>query len=348
VGSQSGLCNKCWQKQKYDKSPIGKCSFCNKDRKIKIANPATCQACYTKNNPITKEKHRVGNIKQARTLKSMLSTAIRTAEIRGLPWKITKSELGILREKPCFYCGGSLPPTGHGLDRILNDKKIGYTLENVVPCCATCNMVRGDKLSASEMIVAMQAVKEQRRISFENLHSLGYHVDSRTIFIFGEINTEMSKNVNAAMEIMENINFHAPVIVRVMSEGGNWFDGLAIYDRLKNSNCPIHMIGTGMVASTATAIFQAGDIRELTPNAIFVLHDGTEGFEGEAKSFEAWGETSKKSRQRLYEIYSEKSGKPTSFWQTLCLKDTILDSKQVIDFKLADSIQLPIKNKKVD
>ncbi len=103
------------------------------------------------------------------------------------------------------------------------------------------------------------------------------------------------------------------------------------------------MIGLGMVASTATAIFQAGDLREIMPNSVFLLHDGTEGFEGEAKSFESWAEFSKKSRQTLYQIYSEKSLKPASFWQSLCLKDSILSANQVVDFGLADKIIEPPK-----
>jgi hypothetical protein len=38
----------------------------------------------------------------------------------------------------CYYCGGILPETGHGLDRIDSNK--GYTLKNVRPCCTICNI----------------------------------------------------------------------------------------------------------------------------------------------------------------------------------------------------------------
>jgi ATP-dependent protease ClpP protease subunit len=93
-----------------------------------------------------------------------------------------------------------------------------------------------------------------------------------------------------------------------------------------------------MVASTATVIFQAGKLREITENCLFLIHDGLEGFEGEAKSFESHAEASKKSRQLMYEIYSDASGKPTSFWQTLCLKDTLLWQKDILSYGLADKV----------
>jgi hypothetical protein len=41
----------------------------------------------------------------------------------------------------CHYCGGTLPETGTGIDRI--DHRTGYTAENVVPCCTSCNTRKG-------------------------------------------------------------------------------------------------------------------------------------------------------------------------------------------------------------
>ena len=41
---------------------------------------------------------------------------------------------------PCFYCGGSLPIYGSGIDRI--DSNLGYTIENIRPCCTICNIAK--------------------------------------------------------------------------------------------------------------------------------------------------------------------------------------------------------------
>ena len=43
----------------------------------------------------------------------------------------------------CMYCGSNLyESTGYGLDRIDNSK--GYSLDNVTPCCGTCNRAKGN------------------------------------------------------------------------------------------------------------------------------------------------------------------------------------------------------------
>jgi len=67
----------------------------------------------------------------------------------GLGWTITWEQYSELISNPCTYCGGSLPETSGGLDRLDNSR--GYDPDNVVPCCATCNYVRRDLFTPEEM-----------------------------------------------------------------------------------------------------------------------------------------------------------------------------------------------------
>lgn len=60
----------------------------------------------------------------------------------------------------CFYCRQVVTPTGIGLDRIDNGK--GYSVDNVVSCCSSCNIVRNRILTHQETIVAMNAVLAHR------------------------------------------------------------------------------------------------------------------------------------------------------------------------------------------
>jgi Domain of unknown function (DUF5664) len=85
------------------------------------------------------------------------------AKKKGLEWTISLEEFSSLRSKPCYYCGGELPLRGSGLDRL--DNSWGYRSGNVVPCCTSCNRVRGDYLTPEEMRVAMQAVKHLRLVN---------------------------------------------------------------------------------------------------------------------------------------------------------------------------------------
>jgi hypothetical protein len=73
------------------------------------------------------------------------------AKARGLAWELTDEEFNDLTSQRCRYC--DCPPSnmhrhggenGHfvynGIDRVDNTR--GYTSDNVVPCCSTCNRAK--------------------------------------------------------------------------------------------------------------------------------------------------------------------------------------------------------------
>lgn len=59
---------------------------------------------------------------------------------RGLAWELDEEEFRLLRQEPCWYCGGPLPTSSTGLDRF--NEFEGYRLDNVAPCCWYCNTRR--------------------------------------------------------------------------------------------------------------------------------------------------------------------------------------------------------------
>ena len=55
----------------------------------------------------------------------------------------------------------------------------------------------------------------------------------------------------------------------------------------------------------SSIIFQAADTRIFMPNAIWLMHMGDMGFDGQAQSFEAEAEWAKKDHDRMLDIYTE-------------------------------------------
>lgn len=81
--------------------------------------------------------------------RSVYGTYKRQAANRGYEFKITFEQFLLLIDQSCHYCDN--PPSNryksngrdlfyNGLDRTVNSK--GYTLDNVVPCCGSCNIMK--------------------------------------------------------------------------------------------------------------------------------------------------------------------------------------------------------------
>lgn len=61
-----------------------------------------------------------------------------SASLRGIEFNITFDEFCSFSGSSCYYCGEMLDCIR--LDRV--DNNIGYSIENVVPCCKTCNYMK--------------------------------------------------------------------------------------------------------------------------------------------------------------------------------------------------------------
>lgn len=77
-----------------------------------------------------------------KTKKSYMTWKYQNEIVRGITQNITEEEWNTLIQEPCHYCGYK-HTNGIGLDRIDNSIR-EYTLENVKPCCGSCNLMKGE------------------------------------------------------------------------------------------------------------------------------------------------------------------------------------------------------------
>lgn len=63
----------------------------------------------------------------------------KSAKDRGFVFEFSKEDFSAFLNGQCVYCRDTI--NGVGLDR--KDNKEGYTKENCVNCCSTCNYMKG-------------------------------------------------------------------------------------------------------------------------------------------------------------------------------------------------------------
>jgi ATP-dependent Clp protease, protease subunit len=186
----------------------------------------------------------------------------------------------------------------------------------------------------------------------EKFHQDNIFISSRTIyfggqdFMFGEggdvVNSSTVAQLIKNIHILDCMNSQ-PITIMLNTPGGSWEDGIAVYDIIQKIKSPIIMLGMGKIYSMGSVILQAGDKRYLTKNTSVMIHDGTDGYVGQAKAFESWAKFSKDVRMTMYNIYYErmkiKNPKITlKEIEDLCSHDTIFNSEEAVNVGLADGI----------
>lgn len=94
-------------------------------------------------------KHGVMSDEKA-SMRGLYNQRRRESQTRKYEWKLTVKQFGTITSSSCYYCGKK-PASIHkkrdkeyiynGIDRVDNSK--GYIVGNVVPCCCSCNRIKG-------------------------------------------------------------------------------------------------------------------------------------------------------------------------------------------------------------
>ncbi len=133
--------------------------------------------------------------------------------------------------------------------------------------------------------------------------------DARKVFITGEINHEVARDVCARLMAMAHVS-DEPITVIVSSPGGHVESGDMIHDTIKFIKPEVKMLGTGWVASAGALIYVAArkENRFALPNTRFLLHQPSGGVRGDATNIDIAAQEIVKMRTRLNKIFAEATG----------------------------------------
>jgi ATP-dependent protease ClpP protease subunit len=179
--------------------------------------------------------------------------------------------------------------------------------------------------------------------------------DEATIDIEGEIggiDWDTWESINTPKQIKAQLKKIAAletkkIVVNINSLGGYIDDGLAIHDILASHEAEIETNVTGLTASAATIIAQAGDVRKISDNALYLVHKGWGMMLGNANDAQAYLDDLNKMDGRIANIYAKRSNKTVDEFLELMNANNgdgkWLDPQEAIEFGLVDEVYEPMK-----
>ncbi|MFZ4705500.1 MAG: head maturation protease, ClpP-related, partial [Bacteroidales bacterium] len=122
-----------------------------------------------------------------------------------------------------------------------------------------------------------------------------YSVQNKTeqsadILIYGVIGDSWYQESVTARQFVADLKAlekdYPRINIRINSPGGSVFDGLPIFNAIKNSTSDIHTYNDGLCASMAGLVLLAGKTVHTADNALLMLHSPMSGCQGNASDIQ--------------------------------------------------------------
>nr|DAD68776.1 MAG TPA: Putative ATP dependent Clp protease [Siphoviridae sp. ctPEx3] len=130
-----------------------------------------------------------------------------------------------------------------------------------------------------------------------------------TIFLYGDIGDYYDvQSGRVAGELLEAEKAGRRVNIRINSNGGEVYCGIAIYNAIKNSRADVHIYVDGIAASMASVIALCGKPVEMSKYARLMLHSVSGGCYGNKKDMQKCIEEIESLEDSLGDIYAARLG----------------------------------------
>lgn len=164
-------------------------------------------------------------------------------------------------------------------------------------------------------------------------------LESRIIFINGEINDEMASEVVAKLLYLDSQS-NEDIIIYINSPGGSVTSGLMIYDTIKYVKSDVSTIGIGLSASMASILLMSGTKgkRKILTHGKVMLHELSTGTDGKISDILVFTNEIQKTHKTLSNIIVENSALSKEQVEIELKKDFWLDSNEALKLGIVDKI----------
>lgn len=162
------------------------------------------------------------------------------------------------------------------------------------------------------------------------------------IYLIGQVGVEIT--LDNAIKQVNQTDQSKPLNVHIHSVGGSVYEGLAIYNYFKSLPQRVNTISSGLVASSASIIFLAGNkaTRKINSSDNFLIHLPSGKSDGNAKDLEKTAKELREIENKLATIYEKETDITKEEALELMQKDEMLDVdflkekgfvSEIVDFK---------------
>lgn len=165
-------------------------------------------------------------------------------------------------------------------------------------------------------------------------------LDDNIIMLDGEVTDESASLCVAQLLYLSAKDDAKDINMYINSPGGSVSAGLAIIDTMNLIPNDVNTIATGLAASMGAMILLSGTKgkRNALPHAEVMIHQPLGGAQGQATDIAIRANHILRTRETLYSMMSDATGKDIDEIADACERDNFLTAEEARDFGLIDHI----------
>ena len=170
-------------------------------------------------------------------------------------------------------------------------------------------------------------------------YTIKNEVDSTVVHIYNEIGG-WGITADDFVSDLNNVT-QGSLDVRINSKGGDVFDGIAIFNALRQHPAYVTTKVDALAASIASVIAQAGDERIMVQHSQMMIHDAHGVCVGGSEDMASFSDLLEKQSNLIAELYASRSGGNASEFRALMSQESWLTAEEAVEVGLADRVVKP-------
>lgn len=165
----------------------------------------------------------------------------------------------------------------------------------------------------------------------------------RIVFVGSEINDQLANSINAQLLFLAAEDPDKDIFMYINTPGGSVGAGLGMFDTMQYIKPQVHTICTGYAASFGAVLLMAGakGKRFALPNSEIMIHQPLGGVQGQASDIEISAKRILKTRERLANIMSERTGQPVEKLLKDMDRDYFMTAYEAKEYGIIDEVLEP-------
>lgn len=131
--------------------------------------------------------------------------------------------------------------------------------------------------------------------------------------------------------ILRSIGAEKDITVHINSPGGNVFEGIAIYNILREHKGIVDVKILGLAASAASVIAMAGDTIQIPKSGFLMIHNTWVVASGDRNDLREYADTLEPMDAAIAEVYADRSGEKVAVVRKMMDKETWMGGAEAVD-----------------